>query len=525
MNKKTFTFFVLLVSILFSTVEVFSQWVAQTSGTTVRLRQVKAVNDNVVWACGASGVVLRTINGGATWEVKTPTNTAVTNYSIDAIDSLTAWVTGTVGGTADFTIWKTTDGGMTWTAQYNNPAGFSDGIRFFNANEGVLYADPDPWPSTYWEILRTTNGGNTWTRVPRANIPPADSVNGEYGAAGSIDIVGNTVWFSAYYNTNANPTKVYKSTDKGNTWTVSGFNQQQGYAGSSYLAFADANNGVAVCLDGTTAKTTDGGVTWTVTPITGAAFRYVVNVPGFNLYLAVGSSGASWYSTDGVNWTSLPTGTTQALYGVDATANFAWACGNAGTMLKFSGPPLPVELTSFTASLEKEGVQLMWTTATELNNHGFEIQRSADKSEFTTIGFVKGQGSTNQTQHYTFIDRSAFEGKYYYRLKQIDFSGVYNFSDVIEVDVRSIDNFTLEQNYPNPFNPSTLIGYVLKEKSSVRLSVHNIIGEELAVLINETQDKGYHSVNFNAQNLPSGVYLYKLQAGDFTAMKKMILMK
>lgn len=525
MKKYFSTLFVLLTILFFSTVDIYAQWVAQTSGTTVRLRQLKAVDDNVVWACGASGVVLRTINGGNTWEVKTPTNTAVTNYSIDALDSLTAWVTGTVGGSADFTIWKTTDGGLTWTAQYNNPNGFSDGIRFFNANEGVCYADPDPWPSTYWEILVTTNGGNTWNRVPASNIPPADSANGEYGAAGSIDVVGNTVWFSAYYSGSANPTKVYKSTDKGNTWTVSGFNQQQGYAGSSYLAFADANNGVAVCLDGTTAKTTDGGTNWSVTPVTGAAFRYVVNVPNLNLYMAVGSNGSSWYSSDGVNWTALSTGTTQTLFGIDATANYAWACGNGGTILRFSGPPLPVELTSFTATLEKEGVRLAWTTASELNNHGFEIQRSADKSNFTTIGFVKGQGSSTQIQNYSFIDRNAFEGKYFYRLKQIDFNGLYNFSDVIEVDVRSIDNFALEQNYPNPFNPSTLIGYVLKEKSSVRLSVHNIIGEELAVLVNEDQEKGYHSVNFNASNLPSGVYLYKLQAGDFTAMKKMILMK
>lgn len=525
MKKQISVLFILFVVFLFSTVDIYSQWVAQTSGTTVRLRQIRAVDDAVVWACGASGVVLRTINGGMTWEVKTPTNASVTNYAIDALDSLTAWVTGTVGGSANFTIWKTTDGGMSWTAQYNNPAGFSDGIRFFNANDGVCFADPDPWPSTYWEILVTTNGGNTWTRVPASNIPPADSANGEYGTAGSIDVVGNTVWFSAYYSGSANPTKVYKSTDKGNTWTVSGFNQAQGFAGSSFVAFADANNGVAVCLDGTTAKTTDGGSTWAVTPVTGAAFRFVVNVPNRNVYLAVGSSGTSWYSEDGVSWNSLTTGTTQTLYGVDATFNNAWACGNGGTILKFSAPPLPVELTSFTASLEKEGVQLVWTTASELNNHGFEIQRSTNKSDFTTIGFVKGHGSTTQVQNYSYIDRNTFEGKYFYRLKQIDFNGQYNFSDVVEVDVRSIDNFALEQNYPNPFNPSTLIGYVLKEKSSVRLSVLNIIGEELAVLVNEEQEKGYHSVNFNASNLPSGIYLYKLQAGNFTAMKKMILMK
>ena len=517
---------ILSVLVLFSLVEVFAQqWIPQTSGTTLRLRQVKAVNDNVVWACGANGVVLRTTNGGTNWEVKTPTDASVTNYSMDALDANTAWVTGTVGGTANFYIWKTTDGGTTWVQQYNNPNGFSDGIRFFNANEGVCYADPDPYPSSYWEILRTTNGGSTWTRVPRANIPPADSANGEYGAAGSIDIVGNTVWFSSYYNTNASPTKVYKSTDKGATWTVSGFVQQQGFAGSSYVAFADANNGVVVCLDGTVARTTDGGNTWTTSTITGAAFRYVVNV-GVNTYIAVGSNGASWYSVGGSTWTPVPTGTTQALYGVDATLNSAWAVGNNGVILKYVGPPIPVELTSFTASLLNSSVRLEWTTATELNNHGFEIQRkAANVEDYVTVGFVRGQGTTTMNHSYSFVDKNLLNGNYTYRLKQIDFNGYYNYSNEIEVDVRSLMDYSLEQNYPNPFNPSTSIGYVLKEKSAVKLSVFNMVGEEVAVLVDQTQDQGYYKVDFNASNLPSGIYLYKLSTDNFTSMKKMVLIK
>ncbi|MCS7052904.1 MAG: T9SS type A sorting domain-containing protein [Ignavibacterium sp.] len=517
---------IVLLLLLFGATEIYSQWVAQTSGTTVRIRQVKAVNDNVVWACGNNGVVLRTTNGGTTWELRTPTDPNVINYSIDALDAEVAWVTGTVGGTANFYIWKTTNGGTSWVQQYNNPNGFGDAIRFFNANEGICYADPDPYPSTYWEILRTTNGGTTWVRVPRANIPPADSVNGEYGAAGSIDIFGNNVWFTSYYSSNVNPTKVYRSTDKGLTWTVTGFNQQQGYAGSSYVAFANANNGIVVCLDGTVARTTNGGSTWTTSTLSGVGFRYIVNVPNFNLYLAVGNSGVSYYTTNGIDWVSLPTGTTQALYGIDATSNFAWAVGNNGTILKFSGPPLPVELTSFTASLLNSAVKLEWTTASELNNHGFEIQRKTKYSDtYVSVGFVKGAGTTTAPQTYSFIDRDLLDGSYIYRLKQIDFNGLFHFSDEIEIDVRGLNDFVLEQNYHNQFNQKTKIGYVLKERSNVKLSVYNLVGEEVAVLINEPKEQGYHRVDFDAKDLPSGVYVYKLSTDNFTSVKKMVLMK
>jgi hypothetical protein len=194
-------------------------------------------------------------------------------------------------------------------------------------------------------------------------------------------------------------------------------------------------------------------------------------------------------------------------------------------VMDYMGIVVPVELYSFTVQAQNQKIILKWTTATELNNNGFEIQRRVTENDFATIGFVRGEGTTTNQTEYSYIDKDLTDGKYYYRLKQIDFNGTYEYSSVVEVDVRSLDDYTLEQNYPNPFNPATTIGYVLKEKTNTKLILFSTIGEEIAVLVNEVQEKGFHKVNFNASAFTSGVYFYRLHAGDFVETKKMILLK
>lgn len=522
-NHLRFLFFSLFVFAL--TTSSFAQWVAQTSGTTATLRGVRAVSDNVAWAVGASGVVLKTVNGGTSWRVCTPTLTTATNYGIDAFDTTTAWVTGTVGGSADVTIWKTTDGGATWVSQYNNPNGFGDALRFFNMNEGVYYGDPDPFPSTNWELLTTTNGGTNWVRLPQANFPPADSAAQEWGSANSMDIVGNTVWFNSYYGgTTSNPVKVYKSTNKGMNWTSHPIPFPSG-GNYGVLAFSSGNNGAIGSVNGDLGLTSDGGATWTFTTMTGSAFRGMCNGVGQNLFITVGNSGACYVSKNFGAWTALPTGSTQTLRSVDATANVAWTVGNSGTILKLTGSPLPVEFTSFSATVIDRDVNLNWTTATELNNQGFEIQRKTLDGEYVTVAFVEGHGTTQQAQSYAYSDKNVEFGKYTYRLKQVDFGGRYYFSDEIEVDARIPSKFALNQNYPNPFNPTTTINYEVAKDSRVTIKVYDVIGNEVATLVNEIKPAGTYDVVFDASNLGNGVYFYKLQAGNFTAVKKLILLK
>ncbi|MFO7525080.1 MAG: T9SS type A sorting domain-containing protein [Ignavibacteriaceae bacterium] len=208
---------------------------------------------------------------------------------------------------------------------------------------------------------------------------------------------------------------------------------------------------------------------------------------------------------------------------------------------------IPVELISFLASVNNNNVTLNWYTASEVNNAGFEIERKAPslsppKGETTEgwerIGFVEGEGTTTETNYYTFIDEELSRGKYYYRLKQIDFDGTFEYSKEIEVDVGIPEVFSLHQNYPNPFNPSTTISWQSPVGSWLTLKVYDVLGREVAALVDEYKDAGYHEVEFNlysdeGQNLTSGVYFYQLKArGPETSSgqrivetKKMILLR
>jgi hypothetical protein len=187
---------------------------------------------------------------------------------------------------------------------------------------------------------------------------------------------------------------------------------------------------------------------------------------------------------------------------------------------------VPVELTSFTANINNLGqVMLNWETATETNNQGFEIERRAENSEFRTIGFVEGYGTTTEQRSYNYLDQNAEQGINYYRLKQVDFNGTYEYSEEVEIDVIGPLTFNLAQNYPNPFNPSTKINYSIPESGNVKLAVYNLVGEEVAVLVDGFTQAGFHETTFDASNLPSGTYLYKLQSANSVQTKKMILLK
>lgn len=186
---------------------------------------------------------------------------------------------------------------------------------------------------------------------------------------------------------------------------------------------------------------------------------------------------------------------------------------------------VPVELTSFAAVVNENKVTLNWTTASETNNSGFEVERKSASSNWQKIGFVNGNGSTTELKRYSFIDQNLNEGKYNYRLRQVDYNGTFEYSNSIEVEVLNPDKFELNQNYPNPFNPITSIKFSLPSAGNVKLSVYNLLGQEVQTLVNGFKEAGVHTVSFEAKNLNSGIYLYKLEANGLTSVKKMTLLK
>ncbi|MFN3345912.1 MAG: choice-of-anchor D domain-containing protein, partial [Chloroherpetonaceae bacterium] len=277
---------------------------------------------------------------------------------------------------------------------------------------------------------------------------------------------------------------------------------------------------------------------WTVTydgQVLAATINYSVSidytgVPGINnpdrLYIARRSNRFG-------SWVALPTtrsGTILTATGLTGFSDFTISGLSSENQL-------PVELVAFTGRKVEQGVELAWRTASEQNNAGFEVQRrsangGASNAEWQVLGFVRGKGTTTEAQSYSFLDRTA-SGKVQYRLKQVDFDGQFEYSNIIEVDAGLPKVFALEQNYPNPFNPTTVISYQLPVSSDVSLKVYDVLGKEVMTLVSGRQAAGTYTYTLNASNLASGVYFYRLQASatngasnaTFVQTKKMMLVK
>ena len=195
---------------------------------------------------------------------------------------------------------------------------------------------------------------------------------------------------------------------------------------------------------------------------------------------------------------------------------------------------IPVELTSFAATANDREISIAWSTATEINNRGFELERKLE-AEWQKVVFLEGKGTTTEKSDYSYTDKftyESFQGTIQYRLKQIDFDGSVYYSDAISVEVDfTPKEYTLYQNYPNPFNPSTTIKFALPFDSNVRIAVYNLLGEQVDVIFEQVKEVGYHNVSWNASSLASGVYFYTIEAKsidglkNFSSVKKMMLVK
>ncbi|MDL1892028.1 T9SS type A sorting domain-containing protein [Sphingobacteriales bacterium CHB3] len=200
-------------------------------------------------------------------------------------------------------------------------------------------------------------------------------------------------------------------------------------------------------------------------------------------------------------------------------------------------PILPVQLASFTATAQGlDNVVLNWMTISETNNYGFNVQKALDApTGFQTVpnSFVPGHGTTLEPRHYTYTDRGVSAGNWYYRLQQIDLNGTIHYSEPVHTNLLTgvgepqlqPTRLALGQNYPNPFNPSTAIAYEVPQEGRVTLEVFNLIGQKVATVLDEVKPAGFYSLEFGATQLTSGVYMYKLTAGNSSIVRKMVLLK
>jgi photosystem II stability/assembly factor-like uncharacterized protein len=445
------------------------------------------------------------------------------------------WLAATSGGGKG--VRRSTNRGVTWTTTL---------LRNFTSYGMPLEMDPDHPDTVIFAAEGTSSGPNgllyistdfgaTWDTLSQTQFrSPCDLVI----------VPGNSnLWYCGDGTTGSGNGQMWRSTDYGATWT-----QIYSVTGSEIPMIGVSRHrnseGFATAWgSGGVRKTSDLGVTWNSIATTSSTWGVDVakDDPNVVMYGVYGGS-TSYLSKDaGTTFTSTSlTGSNSAVLCYDR-ATFLVHQASSGVwkyIITYTVPtvPVPIQLASFTGRVTGGNrVLLQWTTISELNNYGFMIQRRRDISElFADLpnSFVPGSGTTSEPRHYSFVDNSAAGGSWHYRLKQIDLDGTEHFFEPIHVSVptsvtetRIPTTFFLSQNYPNPFNPSTVIRYGLPQNSHVVLEVFDALGRSVARLIDGMEEAGIKEIAFDGSTLASGVYLYRLSAGDFVDVQRFVLMK
>ncbi|MDZ7624553.1 MAG: T9SS type A sorting domain-containing protein [Ignavibacteriaceae bacterium] len=557
-----FLFFIILVPFVHSQ-DGIDIWTTTTESVgRVYGMVVNPVTPSTMYAFGLDQGVYKTTNSGGNW---TQMNSGLTNIQVQAMgicnNSPSVLYAGTAPGANDG-VYKSTDGGGSWTRIVNGiaePVG-TLGVQAFlvhPTNPNIAYCTIfNATANATNGLYKTTDGGANWFPI----------VNGigaikNFLALAMSPADPNTIYAGTSFDpvSSLGPSAIYKSTDAGANWVLSSTGLPTDPTEINpirTLNVSDANPNVVIAglfvntvtLLGGFYISTDAGANWVqknngLPIVQGRLIRSAAIRPLFDNQFYIGLDGASpigvWATTDGGNnWFDFNGGTMLNSYIVRALvfnptgnhtlfAGRASATANLGGVYEYTFSFVPVELVSFSAEVFGGDVNLSWITATELNNYGFQIERRNSESiEWVNVGFVNGNGSTTETQYYSYSDNSVAVGKYFYRLKQMDFSGSFEYSNEVEVTILEVLNdFTLNQNYPNPFNPSTRISFSIPQNSFATLKVFDVLGNEIETLVNRDLSAGSYDIEFVSKNFTSGVYFYNLTAGEFTKTMKMILSK
>ncbi len=455
------------------------------------------------FVCGTAGFIGKTTDGGLTWETLRVPNGR-------KINEITVPNHNTIYGACDSSrIVMSKDGGLTWT-EYS--AGLGNTTQFI----AIDHASPDIVMTTGSNgiILKTTDGGGTWAQF---NLPSST-------LAWDIDIVDTTyAWICGTGET------IFRTTDGGATW-VQQFSA--GGLGSYGVSFVDTRTGFVAGTSGNTYWTTDGGATWTpatVKPGNTVWSTAMVKLGDQTVAFAACASGYAYISNDGgITWKEQPRQTINTfndMYAFDAGT--AWFAGNSGIIIKYVDPSIvPVEMLSFTSTVQDDDVIIAWSIGNTINNLGMTLERTTLNTEnWKAVHYADANGQCGLCS-YEFIDRDLKPGLYRYRLAQRDVDGTVNHYYLAEtVQIGVVTDYALEQNYPNPFNPVTVIRFALPTPGQTTLEVFSSSGEKVAELVNGELVEGVHEITFNAEKLGSGVYFYRLNSGKFTQTRKLLLIK
>ena len=394
---------------------------------------------------------------------------------------------------------------ITFTTKTGGEIVSVDTINFTTGIPTFIFADTSNNPITFWTIAATPTGSPKWeaTTTDYHSAPNCytDSKSGNYVANATVTMTStNAINLSGY----SNPKLSFWS-----KWEI------ETLYDCGVLQISTDNGSTWVALKGTLTK-----------PASGIGRQIPAGIPIYD--------GTHYYWTQEIVDLSAYSGQQIklqfALWSDDYTERDGWYVDDIN--IYFYGAT-PVELTSFTAKAENNNVILNWKTATEINNIGFEVQRSRELNSliggWKTIGFVKGSGTSVTSSGYKFTDRDPLEGKQYYRIKQDDANGTFTIYGPVEANNLANLNYSIEQNYPNPFNPSTVIKYTIPISGNVTIKLYDVLGSEVKTLINEYKEAGIYSFNFSSSELKnkigSGVYFYTIKAGQFAQTRKMVMMK
>jgi hypothetical protein len=445
---------------------------------------------------------------------------------------------------------RSLDRGLTWSNSITISDRSGDCIDEDNTVEGAVpCVGPNGEVYTSWAgplglmFDKSIDGGDSWgTDIFVSTIPGGwdFAVPGIYRCNGlpvtacdtsNSPFRGNIYinWTDQRNGTGNTDVFLSKSTDGGNTWSAvkkvndDNTTRHQFFTwmtidqttGVLYFVFYDRRNTSNNFTDVYVARSTDGGETFTNFKVSESSFNPSSSV-FFGDYTNIAAMNKMVYPM----WMRLDTNTLTV-----------WTA-----IVSDSTEIIPVALTNFSANVFDAKVNLVWQTSSEINNQGFEVERcalSAGRQAWVKIGFVNGNGTTTETSQYSFVDEPISSGFYSYRLKQVDFNGDYEYSNEVDVNFILADDFRLSQNYPNPFNPSTTIEYQIPQSSFVTIKVYDALGKEVVTLVKEEKPAGIHEINFEPKDLTSGLYLYKISAGDpstssgqgFEQTRKMLLLK